>query len=133
MEYCFQHMVVWRVMIYKKDRRDIFEKYEKSMDYGKYANQFGTKTMISEQASAFYEERAKGGVGAVVVDIEDIKNFDLESVQKLAEKLHVYDCQLWIACVLDTTTIDFCKKLWSRWCAVGNGKNRTDSFGNAEK
>lgn len=70
---------------------------------------FGTKTMISEQASAFYEERAKGGVGAVVVDIEDIKNFDLESVQKLAEKLHVYDCQLWIACVLDTTTIDFVK------------------------
>ena len=70
---------------------------------------FGTETMISEQASAFYEERAKGGVGAVVVGIEDVKNFDLESVQKLAEKLHVYDCQLWIACELDTTTIDFVK------------------------
>lgn len=74
---------------------------------------FETEKTMTEQAAAFYEERAKGGVGAIVVRIEDIANFDVESMRDFVEKLHTYDCKVWIACAIENdiiTIMNFVKK-----------------------
>lgn len=62
---------------------------------------FGTETTLTEQAMAFYEERAKGDVGAIVVRIEDTANFDVEHLQQFVEKIHTYDCRVWISCKIE--------------------------------
>lgn len=62
---------------------------------------FGTETTLTEQAVAFYEERAKGGAGAIVVRIENTTNFDVEALQDFVEKIHAYDCKVWTSCKIE--------------------------------
>lgn len=66
---------------------------------------FAEGNALTERDFAFYEERAKGGVAAITMvlgvnaagalhGMHDADTLEASSLQKLADKLHAYDCKL---------------------------------------
>lgn len=68
---------------------------------------YATGTALTEREIAFYEERARGGAAAVTMllavnaagalkGMHDAETLEAESLRLLAEKVHAYDCRLFV-------------------------------------